>query len=340
MKQWESQFPTGSGQYQFAEDVINEIKNANNKGESFGQMIADLIKDFYKPRLIGPHEYDSRDIYMKYGLIPSQATAIDTIFSGKFGTPTVTKMDQMYADAAAWIKTTLAPQDVLCAQALMNKLRGWGSPDSNMGNFLQDLQQWKSDYTIYKNASPQAQTILDAISGFKPSALTSYLEQVEHWQEQFQQGTPQYALAKDIIQQCFNAIGNKTDIGGLVALIRKNVIKDPKGLPDDIYMRYFGLTHDQMAGLAADFPGLNTPDFTQMDTNYQAIQKWLADPHISADDKQLALALLQQINLLGSDNSKISALKDWAQNFLQNFTYINATPAGQATFRTLTGAAN
>lgn len=169
--------------------------------------------------------------------------------------------------------------------------------------------------------------------------MTSYLEQVEHWQWQFQPGTPQYALANVIIQQCLNAIGNKTDIGGLVALIQKNVFTDPKGSADDIYMRYFGVTPDQAANLVALFPGLKAPDFTQMDTNYQAAQKWLSDPNISAADKQLAQALLAELIALGSAPSQIGPLKDWAQGFLQNSLYINATPAGQAMFRTLTGAA-
>lgn len=175
--------------------------------------------------------------------------------------------------------------------------------------------------------------------------LETYLDKVRSWQAQYKPGSPEYLLAAAFIKQIQDLMGKNKTLQDLINAIKQNVYSDANG--DDLYMQFFGTSTQQgatqaVAALVGFFTdghiSLPPPSFTQMDTTYQAAEKWFNDPKTPDADKKLAQALLQEMRLLGSDPSKVGPLKDWAQKFTSDNLFANASDAGKALFCQLTGA--
>jgi hypothetical protein len=167
------------------------------------------------------------------------------------------------------------------------------------------------------------------------------LDNVRNWQSQYKPDSPEWKVAQAFIDQIKALMGHGKTLADLINAINTKVYADAHG--DDIFMQFYGVSTAEVAKLVGYISdghiSLQPPSFTQMDTAYKAVEDWLAQkPPISDADKKLAQRLLQQMSLMGSNNSQIGPLKDWAQQFTADLLFAQASDAGKTLFCHITGA--
>lgn len=337
VQEWAGNYPGLSTQATLAKQIVLILNSFRGQNKSFAEIIAIIEQQIY------PDPEKGQDIYLQhFGLSKQDLDGLSAALSSpdgkvKLSVPPFTQMDKHYVDAYNWTQKA-SGSDRNLAIALFHELESLGSSDK----FLDSFKKWGQDFSLsdtFCNASDAAANTFCDMTGADP--LQGYLERVEKWQAGYKdKNSPQYQLADAIIKQIKSLIGHTRNLADLITAIDKNVYFDPHG--DDIYMRFFGLTQDQMQSLSALLSGgskvLKTPTFTEMDKKYQAVQEWLADKTISPNDRKLAEALLNELKALGSDPAQLGPLQKWAQAFTSDPTFTNASIAAQTEFCQITGA--
>ncbi len=197
---------------------------------------------------------------------------------------------------------------------------------------------------IFQNANQPAQQKFCDLVGIPMPAnpLDQYYNNISNWEKTVPPGSPAYQMAelfKTAVRNLEGVRPPKTSINDLIAAIQSQIFQaDPT---HDIYMRYPGLTSDQMQSLCNQISNgstiLSSPSITQMDQNYATLTNWLRDKSIKPEDAALYKALLDQIYSRGSSDKGLSDVKSWAQNFTSTDTYLNAGIDAQKNFCQLMG---
>jgi hypothetical protein len=255
------------------------------------------------------------------------------------------------------------------AQILQNMQTAQGKIDFHFENLLQDttsrlLQQFGDSYKgaidqfvheMRQEIAPKTQ--LEAklrqdpelnkklpprsvfeLSPTTPSSLDKYLKSMSKWRDSYPAGSVQNAVGKracEVIQQLINE--GKTSLTDVIAAINQFVINSPNQ-KWDIYISG-NIKPADLKGMSDALDGKLNLSLTQMDKNYLRCQNWINRSFVDTD-KALAHTVMNEIKQLGSSDSNLNILKQWAEELTKTphaaDLYYNAPQQGQLAFAEIT----
>jgi hypothetical protein len=184
-----------------------------------------------------------------------------------------------------------------------------------------------------------------ALGAPKPAEdpIQSFLDTLtQQWEKQFPPGSSQDDFAQTIkkLVQILRQTNPNATLDDIVKAINSQLI-NTQG-KQDIYMRYVGLTQDQLNTLgkllSTSKTPIEVPAFTRMDQKCVDTFTWLNKQDISPQDKSLANQLLGEIQSLGSSDNMLASLQASASVTATSSgtAYQTATFQGQAQFASIT----
>lgn len=165
-----------------------------------------------------------------------------------------------------------------------------------------------------------------------------YIDHLMKWAQQYGAGSPQTRIVEDIQLSILTLSGKipPATLDDMLTKIKQDIFSEKQG--QDIYLRYFGLTPDQMKDLSNKvFNGsLAPPQFTQMDNIFKQVSEW--QKKSKPADQPLIQWLLGQLKPLGSSDSQLDNFQNTMQHFVDGYPTIYSDAPGKDTFLQITQA--
>ena len=170
------------------------------------------------------------------------------------------------------------------------------------------------------------------------SDLDGYRSKVVDWQSKFTPDQPQYKLAQEMLT-ILQDPKNKTLLD-VINAIEKQVYPDLSGGGKDVYLRYLGLSVDEMHNLSQIFSivgqrSLSTPLPTSVDQKCMQAYSWLNQTD-DPQDQALLQKVIDLIEELGSSNMQLPFLQQRAQVVMNSSLFTLANLKAQNQFKKLT----
>ncbi len=294
---WFNSTAPNSAAHQLAATLLAEIKSLGDQGT------VDQLKAWFSQTFTA-----SRDVYWQYlGLSQADANTLYAICQ-EGGAPPPTAMDTIYANVTTWI-ASLPPgsADALLAQKLLTEVQSLGSQgtQSALSGWISSTFGGTQDiYMQNPDASQAAINQIYSLAGAGiPPTMTTMDQQYKlafDWRAGLQSGSADYVLANDLVNEIFSlgSSGSVTTLTAWAQHLIKSDFPDYYNAPSAAQEKFVQFT------------------FAWLGAAYQQAEDWFNSTTPNSPARQLAIALLQEIQALG-DQGTIDQLKAW---FSQTFS--------------------